>query len=177
MFLHAVSLADITNADGSQILEDSWLGRHPTGRCNFNWPKSPPSNSLHWTEWQSALSMTFGADRFRRINSTLGTWINPKDLDLWYFSPKSNRLIKKVSTGLWRSHGIKPKKRGLPQFEAHSTDEGSAKWLLDHGKLHIADVSITTTTIRLLTYSPQHSDTILPLLPTKKKTLNTDDLK
>ena len=95
MFLNAISLADLCNAAGTKILEDAWNGIRPTSRRSMTWAKQPPSKALDWVEWQSALNLAFVVSRHRRLVVPQGEWFDESCLRCWYFSEKTDRLIRK----------------------------------------------------------------------------------
>jgi len=45
--LHATTVANITEADGSVITQDAWEGKR-TQRYSHNWPKTTPLSADEW---------------------------------------------------------------------------------------------------------------------------------
>ena len=61
MHLHAITLADITTADGKRISISAWTLQ--AGNClreKFNWPRTASEFPAAWTQlWKEALRQTF----------------------------------------------------------------------------------------------------------------------
>ena len=177
--LHAITLADITNAMGTHILDDAYFGRAPTGRRNIKWPRQPPLQSLDWRLWQHALHSTFSLDRFRRLSSTLGHWKDIRSLFGWFYSPSTNRLLLRHSLDDWTVHSASPRQRGTPSFFKESIAAGSFATTTGHGPLHIADIRPKrqhSTLVSLYQYSTFGLETFLPTIPPHPPTFNTSSL-
>jgi hypothetical protein len=170
-YLQAVSLADISNVQGTHILQDAWEGKNPTGRRKITWPKHPPVKSLNWPLWQEALKVCYGVDRYRRLAVPLGQWIDIKRLSLWYFSPTCDRIIKQNDDLSWSSFACEPTRRGRKNFHTDPVETAFSSLLLQHGNLYPADVSRVNNFLLLHGHDARHPSSLqisFPLTPREK---------
>ena len=140
MFLHAISVADICNAAGTQVLADAWTGKRATGRRKMSWPRQPPAKALGWIHWQAALTEAYGLSRFQKLSNPLGDWLNESILDAWYYSPSTDRLIKQGDDGEWKAHSHINHGRGNSKFDVNPVQTGYLNLATQHGTLYMADV-------------------------------------
>ena len=98
MWLKAITVADITNADGRTITLNLWNGICDQYRCNdFLWHRLQTNLGYnHWIIWRSALSecLLWGSSfNDRRLRLPLGNWTKPVSSAWpWYYSPSNNNL-------------------------------------------------------------------------------------
>ena len=88
IYLQVVTLADITNGDGSKISHNYLNGRKdPSRRSKFEWTKQVRPNCNAWYEWAEAISSIFcSTDNGTTLLQSLGTWSHTKYHDWdWYF--------------------------------------------------------------------------------------------
>jgi len=83
LHLHATTVADITEADGSVITQDAWEGKR-TQRYSHNWPKTTPLSADEWQTWREALRQTilFPHRQDNHLQKSLGRWATAQD-DEW----------------------------------------------------------------------------------------------
>ena len=96
-YLCAMTLADISTADGSYIIPRAFDCRWDGQICNnLHWPRSPPYLSQdHVNQWQQALASCFlqptGQDH--QLQQPLGPWIqNPRDSARCFLHHDSQRI-------------------------------------------------------------------------------------
>ena len=79
MFLHAITLADISTVDGVFITKDAWNGKPEDHRgTRVHWPRRPPSlPTFHWTLWKKTLTTLVRSTSSRTLTNTLGAWLLP----------------------------------------------------------------------------------------------------
>ena len=89
MFLHVVSLSDISTGDGRYLRSAAFTPQYNySGRSSLEWPvqgRPPPSD---WAFWKSALQDVFllrGS-----LRQPLGTWLRVPDSWEWFFQPPSS---------------------------------------------------------------------------------------
>jgi len=110
LFLHAVTLADLTLGCGTRISPMAWSGVGPSHfERHYNWPhQGRPSDSV-WSTWRHALSRAFGVHPNRL---TLGTpslrhWLDSNHLWDWFLCGSEARLYHRTSDG-WVYHSRLP---------------------------------------------------------------------
>ena len=86
MFQNVITLADITNAEGTRISLRAYEGMRLESHLHrYEWPRSPKSLPRdHWTKWKIALSHCFimFGDQHRRLIRPLGNWLLNPDIEL-----------------------------------------------------------------------------------------------
>ena len=111
MFLHSVTLADISTVDGIAITLDAWLGRRdPSCGTEFSWPRVQKKlPERYWTLWQKALRKCFQAPRSARASrellDKLGRWSRFPGRWQWFYSPQEDRLYK-LEGWMWRAYPV-----------------------------------------------------------------------
>lgn len=109
LFLHAITLSDICNADGSQLTILAWEGeRDPSVKSQYRWPSLPRPSAKTWDAWREALATTFCTRQTRRIDRQLGHWFTHHRRS-WLFSPSENRLYQHTLDG-WVYYSNAPAK-------------------------------------------------------------------
>ncbi|CAJ1968246.1 unnamed protein product [Cylindrotheca closterium] len=94
IFLHAVTLSDIVNAEGTAITLKAWKGLRADSCSDwYQWPRTARPSNQWWTAWQQWISTHLtGHSNRRRLSSPLG----PRhSVDLswkWQYSPSTGRL-------------------------------------------------------------------------------------
>ena len=95
MFLHAVTISDISNCDGRHIVLLGWQGRRGPSRVSlYQWTRQHPLlSSSHWRLWQLALEKTYtssSASSYMLI-IPLGPWIDFRiSIWNWFYSHTEN---------------------------------------------------------------------------------------
>jgi hypothetical protein len=80
MFLHSVTLADITTINGLEITLSAWEGRRdPTIGTAFKWPRVQTGlPTEYWNTWRRALRICFlPTGSSRQLVTRLGKWYSP----------------------------------------------------------------------------------------------------
>ena len=96
--LHAVSVADITTADGMAITKEAWTGTRFFSCCpRFHWPRTANPDPRHWNLWRKWLKSALTIGDSRKLHVPLGRWL---DWD-WVFSPSTDALYHRQGA-LWR---------------------------------------------------------------------------
>ena len=96
MFLHAITLADITVADGRTLHPQSYEGVRRESRLHeYDWPRQPPMlSTTHWNLWKRALHETilvwYATSTNLRLQQPLGRFLKPP--------PRCWRWFYRVST-------------------------------------------------------------------------------
>jgi hypothetical protein len=99
MFLKAITLADITTVDGTQIHPWSYAGitREPHLH-RYNWPRQPRSlPATHWNLWKLALAECFSTNYSNAgslsVQDPLGDWlVDPLPMWPWMHNTTTNKL-------------------------------------------------------------------------------------
>ncbi|CAJ1933471.1 unnamed protein product, partial [Cylindrotheca closterium] len=94
-FLHAVTLSDIVNAEGTAITLDAWKGIQADYLADrYQWPRTAPPSNQWWTMWQQWISTRLtGHSNRRRLSSPLGLWHSADLSWKWQYSPSTNTLF------------------------------------------------------------------------------------
>jgi hypothetical protein len=98
MWLKAITVANITTADGRTITLNSWNGTGDQHQCNnFLWPRLQTKLGYnHWIIWRSALSecLLMGTSvNDHHLRLLLGTWTKQVSSAWpWYYSPSNCNL-------------------------------------------------------------------------------------
>jgi hypothetical protein len=98
MWLQAITVSDITTANGRSITKDSWKGLlNPFGSHAYSWPCSPPTlSSAHWQLWQTALQPSLLIQPLTQglwLHLPLGSWTcSVSLLWTWYWVTQEDRL-------------------------------------------------------------------------------------
>jgi hypothetical protein len=76
IFLQVLSLADISDGSGYEILKGSLQGiQHNDRRSSYDWPKQLCPSAGAWRTWQSTLQALFCVtSKSTRLRQTLGPW-------------------------------------------------------------------------------------------------------
>ena len=103
-FLHVVTLADITSASGTRILQSAYEGKHhDQGAHSYSWPRQPDSLSTdHWQLWQQALDKCFilmNSPR-RTLVTRLKEWtVDPNQHWVWWYHETTSTLYQRKEEG------------------------------------------------------------------------------
>jgi hypothetical protein len=107
-FLHAVTLADVTMADGKFITQEAWNGNQLNGnRINpYEFPRQPPKlPAKHWGVWQSAIQELFlrtcgDTNHAHTLLQPLGAWTKDPLLTCnWAYNPTTTKAYKHATAG------------------------------------------------------------------------------
>jgi hypothetical protein len=83
IFLRAITLSDITTADGSRLLLGIKSNRHTQGRrSRLDWPQQDKPSKRDWTLWSEALTNLETNDK---LSQPLGKWVAPTHQIWEYF--------------------------------------------------------------------------------------------
>jgi hypothetical protein len=113
LYLQAITLADITNAEGTAISNNAWLGTKSTSIQG--WPNQSNTQMRDWTLWRESRHRIFGTNastgtltakpsRFQKIKQPLGDWITNTPQE-WELSHEESRLYHSTQTTImeyWR---------------------------------------------------------------------------
>jgi hypothetical protein len=108
MFLHAITLSDISTVDGHDITLDACQGRRdPVSGIEHEWPRNPRKLAdRFWELWNKALRKCFLAPRSSRtLRSPLGRWDRFPSRWQWFYSPAEDRLYKQEGW-MWRAFPV-----------------------------------------------------------------------
>ena len=122
MFLQAITLADITTADGRYIEHSAWHGI-PFRRSPHEWPRPGKPSQSCWNIWKLALRRCFLPlySHSLKLNTPLGTWHSPTDDSWeWWFSPSDNRLYQH-SNDEWTPWMTLPQHNYRPKYQSTNT--------------------------------------------------------
>jgi hypothetical protein len=78
MYLHAVTILDISTADGLFITNPAWSGmRNTTQHSKYQWPRTHIPGNSTWQLWQEALEKAVVVPQATdlRIHFAIGHWI------------------------------------------------------------------------------------------------------
>jgi hypothetical protein len=83
LFLSALTVSDITAADGKYILPSYLNGNSPTDRSSIlKWPRQPKPPVSSWTLWNNALAHI---STNRKLHKRLGLWVDkPHQQWTWF---------------------------------------------------------------------------------------------
>jgi hypothetical protein len=106
MFLNAITLADIVNADGLDITINAWNGLpEDRGGSQYQWPRHPKNlPEKHWKRWRRVITKDFLAGHSRRLKEPLLSWEDntPRHWK-WFYCLDENCLYAKEGI-LWRAY-------------------------------------------------------------------------
>jgi ribonuclease HI len=122
MFLHAVTLADISDFSGTQLSADAMEG-HPSCQrlTDYSWPRSPPNLSPEfWSLWQNALIRCFTShSQPTTLRQPMGNWlIDPTTKWRWFYRAEDQSLFHHNEHGLWDHY-----RETIPLRRTRSTDK------------------------------------------------------
>ncbi|MGL5934283.1 MAG: hypothetical protein ACRCZI_01520, partial [Cetobacterium sp.] len=107
IYLHAITLADITTASGNTLCKESYNGRRTNQFLHqYEWPRNPQTlPNAHWNLWKKALTKCFlrqDTDKNERsLTHPLGKWlVDPAKHWKWFYDHQSETLLK-TSGGAW----------------------------------------------------------------------------
>jgi hypothetical protein len=102
VYLKVISLADITSADGEQIMPSYKLGLLSQDRkSTLNWPTQQRPGRESWKLWQNALQLL---ETGSRLTHPLANWVaSPHQSWFYYMDTSSLTLYYKDVTNEWRS--------------------------------------------------------------------------
>ncbi|CAJ1947633.1 unnamed protein product [Cylindrotheca closterium] len=102
IFLHAVTLSDIVNAEGTAITLKARKGlRADSFSDQYQWPRTARPSNPWWTAWQQWISTHLtGHSNRRRLSSPLGPWHSVDLSWKWQYSPSTNTLFHREGQ-LW----------------------------------------------------------------------------
>ncbi len=105
IFLRAITLSDITTADGSRLLLGIKSNRHTQGRrSRLDWPQQDKPSKRDWTLWSEALTNLETNDK---LSQPLGKWVAPTHQIWEYFlSPQTLEVYHIVAIGTYHYHSI-----------------------------------------------------------------------
>jgi hypothetical protein len=110
LYLHAITLADISTIKGDTLTEQAYNGKRADQHLhNLEWPRQPHTLSKsHWDLWKKALTKCFlwhdSDQNTRRLQHPLGNWlVDPTRYWKWYYHASSNKLFTK-SQEFWRCY-------------------------------------------------------------------------
>jgi hypothetical protein len=118
-FLQAVTLADVTMADGKFITQEAWNGNQLNGnRINpYEFPRQQPKlPAKHWELWRSALQelflKTYGdTNQAHALLQPLGAWNKDPLLTCnWAFNPTTTKAYKRTTKG-WEIYNPRGRSR------------------------------------------------------------------
>ena len=73
IYLHVITITDITSADGTYILPEVRLGQRPAGRrSTLQWPYQGKPATSDWNAWRSSLLLL---EHRGKLNIPLGDWL------------------------------------------------------------------------------------------------------
>jgi hypothetical protein len=169
LFLRVAAVADLSTADGSQILETAWVGKERlNSRSAILWPNQGKLDKGTWNQWQNALTKSLSLSRSRRLEAPLGDWIDNDDSWEWFFDLRCERLYRREGPAAWSYYRRSSLSRGtrgaLMKFtDRQATDEKPASlvratvyqqrafWVLQakdnrsHSSPHQTEPTISTT--------------------------------
>ncbi|CAJ1927568.1 unnamed protein product [Cylindrotheca closterium] len=95
IFLHAVTLSDIVNAEGTAITLDAWKGIQADYLADrYQWPRTARPSNQWWTMWQQWISTHLTGHSNRRcLSNLLGPWHSADLSWKWQYSPSTNTLF------------------------------------------------------------------------------------
>ena len=74
-YLQVTTLADITTADGTEIILHTRQGRiYKRKLFSYLWPRQPPRKNLDWNLWRHTLKPMIQNTTNRSLNFPLGRW-------------------------------------------------------------------------------------------------------
>lgn len=86
VYLEALTVSDISSADGLRLENDIRLGKRLMDRpSRFTWPESPRPSTKCWTLWESAINQIFGP-RSSTLRQPLGQWLQVPRRWTWFYS-------------------------------------------------------------------------------------------
>ena len=109
LFLKVVTLADLVQANGKDVLVEMWEHTGPSrSRKEVDWPRqgTPPKST--GMLWQQALRKTFGFSSGQRnqCSHKLGPWIESPENWEWFYHPSTERLYQHTLAGWNEWHYI-----------------------------------------------------------------------
>jgi hypothetical protein len=105
MYLHAVTLSDISTADGLEITLGAWNGiQEDRGVSQCQWPRIQTAlPTAQWKQWRTAIDKVFMLyGTLRVLQEPLLDWNNDgPNYWKWYFCPAEDKLYSKEGL-MWR---------------------------------------------------------------------------
>jgi len=97
LHLHATTVADISEADGTAITQAAWEGKL-TQRYSQNWPRTTSLSADEWQTWREALRQTllFPHRQDKHLQQPLGRWATASDDEwLWWYDASQDAVYEK----------------------------------------------------------------------------------
>ncbi len=97
-FLHAVTLADLCDADGILLAPFAWTGCRSDRHSPYDWPRTVRPKHDHWIRWQHALRtcFLFPMTQHMRLRTPLGMWnTTSDDRWKWWYASSDGRLYER----------------------------------------------------------------------------------
>ncbi|CAJ1960593.1 unnamed protein product [Cylindrotheca closterium] len=154
IFLHAVTLSDIVNAEGTAITLDAWKGiRADYLADRYQWPRTARPSNQWWTMWQQWISTHLtGHSNRRRLSSPLGLWHSADLSWKWQYSPSTNTLFHHEGQ-IW-----------IPSEPTSSTSRQRTFYLPRHFNLDLPPLPVNTVRALVSVFSsrsPSHKSRVL----------------
>ena len=155
IYLQAISLSDIANGQGNQIVKNYLEGRRDAARrSTFAWPNTKRPGYNDWYTWSSAIKEVFCSnDTGAILKQSLGVWKHTQYCDWdWYYDPAHDLLYNKQVR-----HVIKYS----PTRERRSSERIGCKWykareiLKSHVPIHEyerANIAKETKGVKLVSF-------------------------
>ena len=122
MYLQAITLADITTADGRYLEHAAWHGTH-FRNSPHEWPRPGKPSQACWNIWRVALRQCFLPlySHSLKLTNPLGEWHSPtNDSWEWWYSPSDNRLYHH-SNETWTPWTLVPNQYHRPKYQSSHT--------------------------------------------------------
>jgi len=109
IFLKAITIADITSADGRKIRKTAWEGRtnedEYLGRHDLNWQQQCKPSPTDWQHWRSAIkTLLIPLTATKYLRTPLGEWCeHERHKWKWFLDTATDTLWEKISPPLWKT--------------------------------------------------------------------------
>ena len=101
MYLHALTVADISSGDGRFIRRDAWMGRsdYHLNYHRYRWARQGRPGSQDWRAWRRAIGLALtepgrlSGDSDPRLRCRLGVWTIPVPSAWRWFLHRDGNLL------------------------------------------------------------------------------------
>jgi hypothetical protein len=132
LYLRAETLADITTADGTELVHDlvyNERGPETMGSTHYRtpllWPRQPRPGIRAWKRWRKFLQVTYSYST-RTLRQPLGAWQQPHHHRQWTVQYELTRnCIRLQHTNGWTRHRILQKQRRAWTIDPTAFDNGT----------------------------------------------------
>ena len=167
MFLHVLTISDLTDAHGTHLVHGALNGRTLRSglrRSSLSWPIQGRPIQSDWMVWEQYLRSCYLYDNGTRLVHSLGTWRSQThQIWDWYFDIRTSFLYRKVNA-VYHQYTLDHTRRTSRHTQGQWCRFVDVVHDVCHRFLHISSVSHATNQFALLqSTSYTYNDTTHPL--------------